>query len=111
MNLASRFISPEKMQMVNKAFDVATQISAVAQNPQDALEKAGITKEDLNKAESFLNNPMAGTILSALGANKQDMLNTINQAKGIFTKNTFTEQAPVNGELEALQKTLAMLKK
>lgn len=111
MNLASRFISPEKLQTVSKAFDMATEISAIAQNPRDALEKAGITREDLKKAESLLNNPLASSVLGYVGANKQDILNTIRQAEGTFNTITPVEQAPTGGELEALQKTLAMLNK
>lgn len=109
MNLASRFISPEKQQIVSKAFDMATQIYAVAKNPRDALERAGITKEDIKKAESLLNNPLAGSVLDYVGANKQDMLSTFTQAKNFI--DTPVEQAPAGGELEALQKTLAMLNK
>lgn len=111
LNVASQFINPEKLQTVSKAFDVATQITAIARNPRDALEKAGISHEDLKKAESFLDNPLASTILGAVGANKQEMLNTIRQAEGVFNANTPVEQAPASGELEALQRTLALLKK
>lgn len=111
MNLAGRFVNPEKVQTVSKAFDFASQIASIAQNPREALEKAGITQDDIKKAQMFLDNPFASTVLGAIGANKQDMLNSLQRAESVFNVNTPMEQAPVGGELERLQETLAMLNK
>ena len=111
MNLASKFLNPQKAQMVDRAYDIATQITSVARNPQEALQKAGISKEEISKAVTLLDNPLAGTVLSVLGTQKEDVLKYLKTAENsLENNNSFAEQAPAS-ELEALQKTLAMLNK
>lgn len=93
---------------MSQAYDFADKITDIAQNPKEALEKAGVTKEDLEKAKRLLNNPMAGFIL---GDKKQSVINGLSKAEDIFNGqvNSPTEQAPVS-ELEQLRENLARLK-
>lgn len=85
---------------------MANRITDMTQNPRDALEKAGVTKEDLVKARNLVNNPMASFVL---GDKKQAIIDGLRRAESLFEDNSFTEQAPVN-ELEQLQANLARLK-
>ena len=105
MNVASKFLSQEKINKLSQAFDGATSIMDMAKNPQEALTKAGVTKQDLDSIESLLNNPMAGFILGPLGVNKTEALQVIKQLKG----GSPTEQPPV-GELDDLESALRSIK-
>lgn len=83
----------------------------MTQNPKEALEKAGVTKQDLEKAKKLINNPMAGFVL---GDKKQSLIDGLARVEALFNEqpsqiSSFTEQAPVN-ELEQLQANLARLK-
>ena len=72
------------------------------------MEKAGVTKQDLEKAKKLLNNPVAGFFL---GEKKQSVIDGLNKAEMFFNGqiNSLSEQAPVS-ELEQLQANLARLK-
>lgn len=105
MNLANRFLSQEKVNKLSNAFDTASDIMSMANNPQDALAKAGITQEDLSAIEKHLNNPMANLILGSLGVNKNEAMQVINQLKG----NSHVEQSPAS-ELDDLEKALKSIK-
>lgn len=80
----------------------------MTQNPKEALEKAGVTKQDLEKAKKLINNPVAGFLL---GEKKQSVIDGLNKAEMFFDGqiNSLPEQAPVS-ELEQLQANLARLK-
>ena len=105
MNVASKFLPQEKLSRLSQAFDSAKSIMDVANNPQDALANAGVTRQDLDSIESLLNNPMASFILTPLGVNKTEAMNVIKQLKG----NSTAEQSPVN-ELDDLENTLKSIK-
>ena len=105
MNLASRFLPREKVNKLSQAFDNASSIMDMAKNPQEALSKAGVTREDLDSFESLLNNPMAGFVLKPLGVNKEEAMSVIRQLKG----GSPTEQPPV-GELDDLESALKSIK-
>lgn len=85
---------------------MANKITDMTSNPREALEKAGITKEDLERAKQLINNPMASMIL---GDKRQAIIDGLNKAESLFENNLLAEQTPVN-ELEQMQKNLAMLK-
>ena len=80
----------------------------MTQNPKEALEKAGVTKQDLEKAKKLRNNSVAGLFL---GEKKQSVIDGLNKAEMFFNGqiNSLPEQAPVS-ELEQLQANLARLK-
>ena len=40
---------------------------SAAQSPREALSKAGVTMEDLNKINGLLSNPLAGVVLNKFG--------------------------------------------
>ncbi len=104
MTMASRFLPQEKMQLLSQAYDMANKITDMTSNPKEALEKAGVTRQDVEKAKQLLNNPMASLLL---GDKKQSVLEGLNKAESLFSSQT--EQTPVS-ELEQLQRTLATLK-
>jgi hypothetical protein len=108
LSAAGRFLPQEKIQLLSQAYDFANKITDITQNPKEALEKAGVTREDLEKAKKLINNPMAGFFL---GDKKQSVIDGLNRAESLFDKqvNSLSEQAPVN-ELEQLQANLARLK-
>lgn len=105
MGIASKFLSQEKINKLSNAFDIASEIMSAANNPQEALNKAGITQEDLSAIEKHLNNPMASFILGPLGVNKTEALQVIKQLKG----NSQAEQSPVS-ELDDLERALRSIK-
>lgn len=112
LSLAGRFLPQEKIQLLNQAYDFANKITDMTQNPREALEKAGVTREDLEKAKKLVNNPMAGFLL---GDKRQAVIDGLNKAEALFDGqpcgqiNSLPEQAPVS-ELEQLQANLAKLK-
>lgn len=112
LSVAGRFFPQEKIQLLSQAYDFANKITDVTQNPKEALEKAGVTRQDLEKAKKLVNNPMAGFLL---GDKKQDVIDGLNRAESLFDGqpigqiNSLSEQAPVS-ELEQLQANLAKLK-
>lgn len=110
--IASKFLPQEKIQLLSQAYDFANKITDATQNPKEVLEKAGVTKQDLEKAKKLLSNPIASTLL---GDKKQAVMNGINAAESFFNDNqmnqinSVAEQAPAT-ELEMLQANLASLK-
>lgn len=112
LNLAGRFLGPEKTQRLSQAFDFANQLTSFSQNPEEVMQKAGITLENVRKAQSLLSNPFGETIVRCLGGDKQTVLNGLNKAEQMLSAQKqipFVEQAPAN-ELDELQATLARLK-
>lgn len=102
----------ETVQKLSSAYDAATQIMNVAQNPTDALQKAGVKREDLERARKLLNAPMAGLVIKSLGVNKEQLVDGLNKAESLFDcapVNTLPEQAH-GDELGRLQANLARLK-
>ena len=108
LSAAGRFLPQEKIQLLSQAYDFANKITDITQNPKEALEKAGVTKQDLEKAKKLINNPVAGFFL---GEKKQSVIDGLNKAEMFFSGqiNSLSEQAPVS-ELEQLQANLARLK-
>ena len=108
LSAAGRFLPQEKIQLLSQAYDFANKITDITQNPKEALEKAGVTKQDLEKAKKLINNPVAGFFL---GEKKQSVIDGLNKAEMFFNGqiNSLSEQAPVS-ELEQLQANLARLK-
>lgn len=104
--MAGAFLPKEKIQILSQAYDMANKITDITNNPKEALEKAGVTRADLEKAKRLINNPMASMIL---GDKTQSVIDGLNKAESFFGDNLLTEQAPVN-ELEQMQKNLAALK-
>lgn len=80
----------------------------MTQNPKEALQKAGVTRNDLERAKQLMNNPMASFLL---GDKKQSVIDGITRAEMLFDKGVqpSTEQVHVD-ELEQLQANLARLK-
>lgn len=112
LSAAGRFLPQEKIQLLSQAYDFANKITDITQNPKEALEKAGVTRQDLEKAKKLINNPMASFFL---GDKKQAVIDGLNRAESLFNGqpigqvNSLSEQAPVS-ELEQLQANLAKLK-
>ena len=111
MSLAQKFMKPETAQKLSSAYDAAKQIMDTTQNPQEALQKAGVKREDIEKLRNMLNMPMAGWVIKSLGVNKDDLVSGLNRAESLFNApqvNSLPEQAP-SSELERLQANLARL--
>lgn len=111
MNLAAKFLGQEKIQRLDKAYDMASTILNTTQNPQEALQKAGVSRADLEKAKGLLNNPFAGMVAKVFGTTKEDMQRGLERVESMLTplpENSQAEQAPVS-ELERLQNNLSRL--
>lgn len=106
--MAGRFLPQEKIQTLSNAYDFANKITDLTNDPKVVLEKAGITKKDLEKAKALINNPLFSMLL---GEKKQAVLEGLNKAENFFNggNNSLAEQAPAS-ELEQLQANLARLK-
>lgn len=112
MGALSKFLSPQKAQALSQAFDAANKITDMTRNPVEAMQKAGITAEDLNTAKRLINNPLSGFIINRLGAKREDILAGIDKAEALLkpgTNNLSVEQAPTD-ELKSLQESLARIK-
>ena len=108
MQMASKFLGNDKLQALSSAFDMANQITDITNDPGEALRKAGVTREDLQKAKNLVNNPMASLFL---GGNKQNIIAGLDRAESFLDNkvNSFAEQPPAD-ELEQMQANLARLK-
>ena len=78
------------------------------------MQKAGITLENVRKAQNLIENPFGEMIITCLGGNKQKVAAGLKRAEemlgGTAPKQIpFVEQAPAS-ELDELQATLARLK-
>lgn len=106
--MAGRFLPREKIQTLSNAYDFANKVTDLTNDPKVVLEKAGITRKDLEKAKALINNPLFSMLL---GDKKQVVLEGLNKAENFFNyeNNLFVEQAPTS-ELEQLQANLARLK-
>lgn len=105
-------MGPDKAQKLSRAYDFANGILTATQNPQEALQKAGVSASDLAKAKSLLNSPFAGMIAKACGTTKEDMMHSLDNLNGFFGTTSVSpsaEQAPAS-ELERMQENLARLK-
>lgn len=114
MNLAGRFLGAEKTQKLSQAFDFANQLTSLTRNPEEVMQKAGITLENVRTARSMIANPFGEMIVKCLGGDKQTVLSGLSKAEqmlgGAAPKQiSFAEQAPAS-ELDELQATLARLK-
>ena len=116
MNLAGRFLGPERTQRLSQAFDFANQLTSFTRNPEEVMQKAGITLENIKTARNLLGNPFGETIIRCLGGDKQTVLSGLNKAEQMLNSSasapkqiSFAEQAPAS-ELDELQATLARLK-
>ncbi len=114
MNLVGRFLGPERTQRLSQAFDFANQLTSFTRNPEEVMQKAGITLENIKTARNLLGNPFGETIIRCLGGDKQTVLSGLNKAEQMLNGSTpkqisFAEQAPAS-ELDELQATLARLK-
>lgn len=85
---------------------MANKITDMTNNPREALQKAGVTRADLEKAKKLINNPMASFIL---GDKRQSVIDGLNKAESLFENDLLMEQSPVS-ELEQMQRNLAKLK-
>ena len=108
LSAAGRFLPQEKIQLLSQAYDFADKITNITNDPAEIIKKAGITKQDLDRARKLLNNPIAGFFF---GEKKQSIIDGLNKAEMFFNEqiNSLSEQAPVS-ELEQLQANLARLK-
>lgn len=112
MGALSKFLSPQKAQVLSQAFDTANKITDITKNPVEAMQRAGITANDLATAKRLLNNPLSGFIVNRLGVSKEEILAGIDKAETLLKSGTNSlpmEQAPVD-ELKSLQDGLARIK-
>lgn len=108
LNVAGRFLDPQKQKTLSQAFDFANQITNLTTNPKEAFEKAGVTLETVKKAKEMINNPVGAFVVQMLGGNKSTVVAGLERAEQMLTNNTGAEQAPAN-ELDELQASLARL--
>lgn len=111
--MANKFLGQNNSQKFSKAYDFASGVLSATTNPQEALQKAGVTRADLDKAKKMLNSPMAGMVAKFFGASKDDIRKCLDSLDGLFNDappvNLPAEQAPAS-ELERMQANLARLK-
>lgn len=117
MTALGKFLSPQKAQALSQAYDAANKITDITRNPVEAMQKAGITLEDLTTARRLINNPLSGFIINRLGVSRDDILTGISKAEEYLKQSNTptgmnslsTEQTPVD-ELQSLRDNLARIK-
>jgi hypothetical protein len=121
LNAASRFFRNDKLNKLSQAYDYARSVIDAVNNPQEAFQKAGITKETIQSAKKLANSPLAGWAIAALGGDKESFINGLNVAEESLNSpmlptlqptlqnSPLSEQAPDN-ELTSLQNDLKRLK-
>lgn len=88
MGALSKFLSPQKAQVLSQAFDTANKITDITKNPVEAMQRAGITANDLATAKRLLNNPLSGFIVNRLGVSKEEILAGIDKAETLLKSGT-----------------------
>lgn len=116
LNAISRYVNPQKAQSLSEAFDVANNLLNAANNPEEVFQKAGITRQSLEKARSLLNNPMSGFFINLVGGNKEELLRGLSAAEAYLDtrnlgtpNNSLIEQTPAS-ELDKLRENLDKLR-
>lgn len=116
MSAISRFVSPQKAQSLSEAYDLANNLLSATRNPEEVFQKAGITRQSLEKAKSLLNNPMSGFFINLVGGNKEELLKGLSAAESYLNtrsigtpNNSLVEQAPAS-ELDKLRENLNRLR-
>lgn len=112
MAIANKFMGQGNSQKLSKAYDFANGVISTAANPQEALQKAGVTSADIERAKKMLNSPMAGMIAKMFGTTREDILRgleSFTQSCPPTPVSLPVEQAPAS-ELERMQANLARLK-
>lgn len=115
LSFAGRFLDPERTRTLSQAFDFAQQITSFTNNPQEALQKAGVTLENAKKAQQMIDSPLGDMVIRLVGGDKDKILNGLKKAEEMLSNNPQSrilpmEQAPVS-EIDELQATLARLKR
>lgn len=110
MSAASKMFGQEKANNLSKLYDMAMGIMNAANNPQEVVKKAGITRADIEKAKALMNNPFSNWAVSALGGDKESIIKGLTIAEQFVEPlGVLPEQAPVS-DLEALRKDLKQLR-
>ena len=118
MNVASKFISPQKVQTLSEAFDFASNLMNAANNPEEVFQKAGINRQNVEMMKSLLDNRMSGFFLNLVGGNKEELLKGLSAAEAYLAtrgidqstpNNSPVEQTPAS-ELDKLRQELSKLK-
>lgn len=106
-------MSPQKIQALSKAYEMANSLMSSSGNPLEAIKKVGVTREQFEKMKQHLNNPMAALILNSLGVDAEQAKKVINDLENGSlpqSSNSLPETVP-SDELSSLQQNLAKLKK
>lgn len=109
MSLASKVMGNEKAQALSKAYDVANEIMNNSSSPIEALKKANVSNDTLQRLRGYLDNPTASFVLKPLGldvAQTKAMLDQLGM--GV---NPPVQETQTGGDLQSLQNTLAKLGK
>lgn len=95
---------------------MANNLLNAANNPEEVFQKAGITRQSLEKARSLLNNPMSGFFINLVGGNKEELLRGLSAAEAYLDtrnlgtpNNSLIEQTPAS-ELDKLRENLDKLR-
>ena len=75
---------------LSTSIEKAREILNTVNNPTDALKKANVDVNFLNKIRGYLNNPMYGIVISMLGINKEIALQKLNALEEMMGKDKTT---------------------
>lgn len=108
LNLASNFAPAGMIDVIKKAYDATQGVMNAAQSPEDALKRAGIGSQDLEKIRKYTDHPLANIVLSAFGMKSADMRGYIDKIRG---NDVSSVSSASEDELEKLRKHLDLLKR
>lgn len=86
----------------------AKELMRSTSNPIEALQKAGVTPEMIEKAKTYLDNPLANTFCKSLNIDKSEVMNVLNSFSDIQPQNSSSVTSS-DDELDKLSKTLSKL--
>lgn len=104
-------LSPEKAAALEKAWSVASAAAAGVNSREDAmrvLAEKNIGNDILDKANSYLNNPLAGIAAQAAGINLDKIRNDINSLRNTGTPSQPVQQ--VDAQMDILKRGLQQLR-
>ena len=105
MGIAGKFLNPQKLDNLSKAFDKTQELMKLS--PMEAMQRAGVKQDDIQKAKNLLENPIASGIMGLFGVDKQSMTHELDNLSK--PQSSSPEQAPVD-ELARLRKNLEQLR-
>lgn len=108
-SIAGQFLPSDKVSKLSEVAQKVNGIIALAKSPQEALQRAGVTPQDIQKAKQFINTGMGAMALSLAGLKKEQALEILDRLSAGEDLAQSGKVASSDSQLEAMRADLARL--